>query len=202
VSFITLFSSRRFAGFLLAAGLPFAAMAGNQFDGVGNFQRVDDHVYRGAQPTDQGFMNLAKLGIRTVIDLQESGDARALGEEKAVKAAGMQYISIPMRGMETPSSESVIKALALLEDNTSGPVFVHCHRGADRTGGIIACYRIEHDHWTSDHAIKEARSLGMSWYQTAIQSYVRGFQPRLINTPAPILAGTVIPADAGAAVAR
>jgi len=184
----------------LAAGLPFAAAAANGFEGVGNFQKVDDHVYRGAQPTDLGFLNLAKLGIRTVIDLQESGDARALGEVKSVKAAGMQYISVPMRGGETPSNESVTKVLSLLEDTATGPVFVHCHRGADRTGGVIACYRTEHEHWKNDRALAEARSLGMSWYQLAIQHYVRSYRPRVLGAPAPVLAG-VVPAGATAPAA-
>jgi tyrosine-protein phosphatase SIW14 len=148
-------------------------------DGVGNFHQVDDHVYRGAQPTDQGFRNLAKLGIRTVVDLREDGQ-RARDEERTVKEAGMQYVSVPMKGMQAPSDQSVSKALALLEDASTGPVFVHCMRGADRTGNVIACYRIEHDHWKNEQALTEARSLGMSWFEKAIQHYVLKYQPRVI----------------------
>jgi len=151
--------------------------------GVGNFLKVDDHVYRGAQPTAEGFRNLNKLGIKTVIDLREPGD-RSTTERKMVTDAGMQYISVPMRGMATPTKESVIKVLGLLEDTTTCPVFVHCKRGADRTGGVIACYRIEHDKWKNDHALAEARSMGMSWFQKAIQSYVLSFQPRSLEAAA------------------
>jgi protein tyrosine phosphatase (PTP) superfamily phosphohydrolase (DUF442 family) len=183
---------------LFAAGLPLAATAASTVPGVGNFEKVNDLVYRGAQPTDQGFQSLAKLGIHTVIDLQESGSSRAIGEEKAVKAAGMEYISVPMEGMQTPSNESVTKVLAVLEGGTNGAVFVHCHRGADRTGGIIACYRIEHDHWTNQKALSEARSMGMSWYQIAIQHYVQGYTPKTGTAPtvasvtAPV-AATLVP---------
>jgi tyrosine-protein phosphatase SIW14 len=164
---------------MLATALPLAAAAGTGMAGVGNFQKVNDHVYRGAQPTEQGFQTLAKLGIQTVVDLQEVGDARSVSEATWVKAAGMQYISVPMKGMETPSDENVAKVLALLENTSTGPVFVHCHRGADRTGGVIACYRIEHDHWENIKALAEARSLGMSWYQLAIQHYVQGYKPKV-----------------------
>jgi len=180
----TLFLLRRAVAFFLAAALSTLTFAGTELQGVGNFQKVDEHVYRGAQPTDQGFLNLAKLGIRTVIDLREPG-ARGKAEERVVKAAGMQYISVPMRGMETPSNESVTKVLAVLEDNTTGSVFVHCLRGADRTGGVIACYRVEHDHWQNDRAVSEARSLGMSWYQRAIQHYVLNFHPATLRANAP-----------------
>jgi protein tyrosine phosphatase (PTP) superfamily phosphohydrolase (DUF442 family) len=195
-----LFFSRLSAVFFVSSALPVIALAGNGPSGLGNFQKVDEHVYRGAQPTDRGFQELAKLGIRTVVDLQEGG-SRSAAEEKIVKAAGMQYISVPMKGMETPSNESVRKVLALLEDTTTGPVFVHCHRGADRTGGVIACYRIEHDHWQNDRALTEARSMGMSWFQLAIQHYVQNYQPKLINAAAPSSLEAAAPAPATAALA-
>jgi protein-tyrosine phosphatase len=66
----------------------------------------------------------------------------------------------------------------MLEDSSTGPVFVHCRRGADRTGAVVACYRIEHDHWKNERALAEARSLGMRWFGKAIQSYVLNYQPR------------------------
>jgi len=171
------FRSRQLVALIVALGLASAAFAAPSVDGVGNFQKVDDHVYRGAQPTREGFTNLSKLGIQTVIDLREPGD-RSSTERKWVTGAGMRYISVPMYGMATPSNESVLKVLGFLEDHSTGPVFVHCKRGADRTGGVIACYRVEHDHWENGRALAEARSMGMSWFQTAIQSYVRKYQPR------------------------
>lgn len=165
---------------LSVAGFSQASVA---VQGVGNFMKVNDHVYRGAQPTEQGFQNLAKLGIKTVIDLQQTGDRRAEEEAKWVKAAGMQYVSIPMDGMATPSDADISKALALLEDTTTGPVFVHCHKGADRTGGVIACYRIEHDHWTNSKALAEAKDMGTTWIHYKIHNYIKSFHPRDSQPP-------------------
>ena len=181
------FLGRRTAGLLIAIALPTAVLAGSQPDGVTNFQKVDDHVYRGAQPTEQGFKSLAKLGIKTIVDLREPGDRSRL-EEKMVRAAGMEYVSVPMYGMETPSNDKVVKVLALLEDTSTGPVFVHCKRGADRTGAVIACYRMEHDRWKNDQALTEAKSLGMSFFERAIQRYVREFKPRALDAS---MGGTV-----------
>lgn len=178
------FRSRYVATLVVAAGLASAGFAAPAIEGVGNFQEVDDHVYRSAQPTREGFSSLSKLGIQTVIDLREPGD-RSATERKWVTDAGMRYVSVPMYGMSTPSNESVLKVLSLLEDRGAGPVFVHCKRGADRTGGVIACYRIEHDHWKNAQALSEARSLGMSWFQTAIESYVLKYQPRDLAALAP-----------------
>jgi tyrosine-protein phosphatase SIW14 len=179
-----LFIGQRTAGLLMAIALPMAVLAGSQPDGVPNFQKVDDHVYRGAQPTDQGFKSLAKLGIKTVVDLRESGD-RSIAEEKIVRAAGMEYVAVPMNGMEAPSNDKVVKVLALLEDTGTGAVFVHCKRGADRTGAVIACYRMEHDRWKNDQALIEAKSLGMSFFERAIQRYVREFKPRTLDASSP-----------------
>jgi protein tyrosine/serine phosphatase len=159
--------------FLLGSGLSSAQTAP---DGVANFHKVNIQVYRGAQPTDRGFLNLAKLGVKTVIDLREA-DGHTLIEKKAVEAAGMHFINIPMRGLGAPTPEQVSKVLTLFNDESAGPVFVHCKRGADRTGTVVACYRIAHDHWDNQAALKEARSFGMSWMERAMQNYVRRFKP-------------------------
>jgi tyrosine-protein phosphatase SIW14 len=160
--------------------------------GVPNFFKVNDQVYRGAQPTDAGFQSLAKLGIRTIIDLRLTGEHSQADEEKVVEAAGMKYVSIPMQGMSTPAHEKVSRMLALLENPDTGPVFIHCQRGADRTGALIACYRIGHDGWQNKKALSEARSLGMSWYQVALQRYVLGYRAASPSVP-PIAAAVAAP---------
>jgi tyrosine-protein phosphatase SIW14 len=157
------------AAFSSGASLPLA--------GVQNFYKVDDQVYRGAQPSAAGFASLAKLGVKTIIDLRELGEHSQTGEEAIVKALGMQYVSIPMRGMARPDNGDVSRVLGLLNDSASAPVFVHCKRGADRTGTIIACYRISHDSWEPKRALSEARGDGMSFFQRSMQHYVLHFEP-------------------------
>jgi len=164
---------RKSSIFLYLIGLP--VLAGSSVQGIQNFWQVDDHVYRGAQPSDQGFQNLAKLGVKTVIDLREA-DGRSKVEEKVVTAAGMRYVNVPMTGLTPPTTEQMTKILTLLQDGSSGPVFVHCKRGADRTGAVIAVYRIQHDQWENRRALSEAMSRGMGWLQLPRQRYVLGYQ--------------------------
>jgi protein tyrosine/serine phosphatase len=166
--------NRHTAGLLLlfaVAGFPASV------PGIGNFDQVDEHVYRGAQPTEEGLRNLAKLGVKTVLDLREEG-ARSLKESQFVAALGMRYVTVPMGGLAAPTAAQISTILALLQNDASVPVFVHCKRGADRTGAVIASYRIEHDHWDNARALKEALAHGMSWFQIPRQNYIRTFQPR------------------------
>jgi protein tyrosine/serine phosphatase len=55
------------------------------------------------------------------------------------------------------------------------PVFIHCKHGCDRTGTIIACYRIEHDHWSSQAALAEARRYGMSKLARGMRRFIIRF---------------------------
>ena len=157
------------APFLLAgpAGAP---------TGVENFHPVNDHIYRGAQPTRDGIQSLAKFGVRTIIDLRGGREHSGM-EEQLVKAAGMHYVHVPLKGFSAPSDQEMATVLALLNDNSAWPVFVHCRRGADRTGTVIACYRISHDHWANPKALEEARIDGMSRLEHAMEHYILSFRP-------------------------
>src|SRR3984885_12506886 len=171
------FLLRRGAILSIAASLTLAsAWASSQSENLPNFQKVDDYVYRGAQPKIDGFKDLAERGIKTVVDLRDIGEHSQADEQKAVTDSGMRYVSMPMQGMSTPKYEQIATIHSLLNDVTSGPVFVHCKRGADRTGTVIALYRIVHDSWDSKRALSEAKSYGMSAFQRAMQHYVTDYK--------------------------
>jgi tyrosine-protein phosphatase SIW14 len=153
---------------LAVAGIQAASIP--DVPGVPNFHQVDEHVYRGAQPHGQGFDGLAKIGIRTVIDLRGEKS-----EETAVERAGMRYVRLPWSGYKAPAEAQITAVLSLLNDNSAWPVFVHCRRGADRTGTAIACYRIQHYHWTNQQALAEAKTFGMSSMEVAMQRFILSF---------------------------
>jgi tyrosine-protein phosphatase SIW14 len=164
--------------FLMFLGLPL--FAASSTPGIKNFYQINEHVYRGGQPTQEGFQYLSKIGVKTVLDLREN-DSRTPGEKRMVSEAGMQYVNVPMTGLTPPTDVEISKILALLEDEVSGPVFVHCKRGADRTGAVIAAYRIDHDHWDNVKALKEAMSDGMSYFQFPRQGYIKTFHARTLE---------------------
>ena len=143
-----------------------------------NFHRVNDGLYRGAQPPPGGMRRLAALGIRTVVNLRDD-DGRALAEGEEAAAAGLRYFNVPLGDFGRPEEARVERVLALIEDPRNRPVFVHCKKGADRTGTVVAVYRITHDGWTADEAIHEAKSHGLSWVQFRMKDYISDTYRRL-----------------------
>ena len=164
---------------LFAAGLNAAEL---QVPGVPNFHTINEHMYRGGQPSPTGFHNLAKLGVRTIIDLRNGLD---IGESGMVEKEGMRYFHVPMATVGAPTENQMSSVLRVFDDGASWPVFVHCRRGADRTGTVVACYRISHDHWKNEKALLEAKTYGMSWMERAMQHYILTFQPNLAQIAAP-----------------
>src|SRR5260370_42359511 len=98
----------------------------------------------------------------------------------------MCYISVALRGMSAHTGEQLLKVLGLMNDGSAGPVFVHCRRGADRTGTVVACYRISHDGWQNPQALREAKQYGMSMFDRAMHYFVLHYQPvTAVNAAAP-----------------
>jgi tyrosine-protein phosphatase SIW14 len=163
---------------LIAAALSGTpTLAGQDSANLPNFQVVNEHVLRGGQPSDNGFKSLAQRGVKTVIDLRWVDEHDIPHEKQIVEGDGMRFISVPMKGLSAPTEEQVSKVLSVLEDGGSWPVFVHCRRGSDRTGTVLACYRISHDHWENRKALEEAKAYGISIFERAMRAYIQSFRP-------------------------
>ena len=144
--------------------------------GVKNFGKVTPFLYRGAQPTPEGFKTLSKMGVNVVIDARLSGRDK---ESQQVNALGMQYVSIPWHCL-FPTDEKMARFLAVLRENRGKKVFVHCRYGDDRTGMMIAAYRMSVEHWTSDEARQEMQQFGLNSVACyPLQKYERDFPKRL-----------------------
>jgi protein tyrosine/serine phosphatase len=169
---------------LLAISGPSAAAGDPAATPIERFHRVDARLYRGAQPEANGFRYLQSIGVRTIVNLREEDDAVRLQEQQLVESLGMRYIHLPVkdgsfftRSRRIPE-ETVRAFLRLFDASDGGPVFVHCRRGADRTGAIVGFYRIAKHGWDAARAYEEAREIGMrSWY--------KGLRRQLLEFAAP-----------------
>ena len=119
-----------------------------QLPGVSNFYKINETLYRSAQPSKRGMKNLKKMGIKTIINLRafhsDADEIRGTGllEELSVKTWHIE-------------DEDVIRVLRTIRKKENGPFLIHCQHGADRTGVMSAMYRIVEQGWSKDEAIRE-----------------------------------------------
>jgi tyrosine-protein phosphatase SIW14 len=143
-------------------------------EGIANFDQVNEHLYRGAQPTKLGLQYLHKLGIGTIVNLRMADDAWVAEADEAA-ALGMTYVNVPMNSFTHMTRENVTNVLSIIEKSPA-PVFVHCMVGCDRTGTVVACYRIQHDGWDSKKALSEAKTYGMRRREIFMKSLAQRFE--------------------------
>lgn len=124
------------------------------------FSRVAAGVFRSGQPSREGLAFAAGLGVRTVLNLRYFVERGEGSEEGVSRRLGMDWLHVPMKGFKLPSYGEVDRALAILADPARQPVLVHCAHGKDRTGAVVAGYRVVHEGMTVGEAAAEARRHG------------------------------------------
>jgi protein tyrosine/serine phosphatase len=122
--------------------------------GITNLYQVTTNLYRGAQPTAAGMAQLKAMGIKTVINLRSFHS-----DKDEVTGTGLKSIRFEVKPWHA-EQEDVIGFLKAVTDTNNLPVFVHCQRGADRTGMMCAMYRIVVCGWTKPEAIEEMKAGG------------------------------------------
>ena len=124
---------------------------------ISDFVEVTPTLYRGAQPRKHGFEALAKMGVQIVVDLR--GDRK--GERKEVTRLGMQYVPLHWQ-CSFPKDRVFAEFLTLIQKNPGKKIFVHCRVGDDRTGMMIAAYRMAFEGWSAKRAMAEMQKYGFS----------------------------------------
>lgn len=120
-----------------------------EMDGCPNLHKVSDTLYRSAQPSKEGFKNLEKAGIKTIVNLRTSHS-----DEKLIEGTSLEQIRIKSSALKL-SEDQITAFLKLATDSEKAPILLHCRHGADRTGAMIAAYRIVVEGWEKEKAIKE-----------------------------------------------
>jgi protein tyrosine/serine phosphatase len=130
--------------------------------GAPNLHRVAEGFYRSAQPDAAGFAALAGMGVKTVVSLRQTvEDANLAGATPLI----LQRIPMKSRAVGEMGGAKVVLAMQALQAGMAqGPVLVHCHHGADRTGLICALYRILTQGWTREAALAELTEGGYGFH--------------------------------------
>ena len=149
--------------------------------GIPNFGQVTPTLYRGGQPSAEGFEKLAHMGIDIVVDT-----GRSKRDETLIKNLGMAYISLPWY-CPFPRDEVFERFIKITRENPGKKIFVHCRLGDDRTGMMIAAYRMGQQGWTAKEAMQEMHEFGYRGVHhlmcPGLAGYEKSFPQRLRNKP-------------------
>lgn len=135
--------------------------------GLPNLFRVNAVLYRSAQPSREGFTLLGQQAsladgdppIRTVLSLRAYKDDAPL----VPASAGLRLEQVSFKTWH-PEDEDVLDFLRIVTTPEFQPVLVHCHHGSDRTGMMVAIYRIVVEGWTKAQATDEMVNGGYGFH--------------------------------------
>lgn len=143
-------------------------------NGLSNIGRVSPEIYRGAQPLKEGYAVLKKLGIKTVVNLRSTHS-----EKKEVEAAGMKSIEVPMSMLKDVDVKVINNIIDIMADPDNQPVYVHCKLGQDRTGIVIAAYRMKIEGWPLKDAEAEMQAFGFNDMWSDFKKFIRDYAKSL-----------------------
>ena len=165
--------------FVLASSITAAAQQADIK--IKNFGQMDDRFYRGAQPKEEDYKQLAAIGIKTIIDLRADPTDY---EKRDAEAAGIRYINLPMSDKDYPPAATIDQFLKVVDDPSTGKFFVHCAGGRHRTGVMGAVYRFNHYNWNFDQVYAEMKKYdfyprwGHGDMKKFVEDYANNFQNR------------------------
>jgi protein tyrosine/serine phosphatase len=139
-------------------------------EGLPNFHKITDALYRGGQPDDEAFATLKEMGIKTVVNLRTFHSDR-----RECREHGLDYVKISAQAWEA-EEEEVVDFLKVVTDPERQPVFFHCLHGADRTGMMAAVYRIVLQCWPKEEAVREMTEGGYGYHSVfkGLLEYLEG----------------------------
>lgn len=136
---------------------------------LGNFYRVSDVLYRCEQPDKKDIADLQALGIHSLLNLREYHS-----DSKSFEQAGFKLLLQRMDAGEITVAD-LVAALRQIR-RAPKPVVVHCWHGSDRTGSVVAAYRIVFQNWTPAAALDELRHGGFGYHEKSFPNIITLFQ--------------------------
>jgi len=135
-----------------------------------NLHKVDDRLYRSSQPSAEDFQKLYQYGIKYDLNLRQLHD-----DEDELKNIPIKKYHIPINTSKM-SYEQLVEAVAYLASR-DGKTLVHCLHGSDRTGTVVAGYRIAVNDWSKEKAIDELKNGGFGYHKFWFSNL-----PKLLNS--------------------
>ena len=150
-----------------------------QNENLPNFHQVNENLFRGGEPSPEGIRQLAVLGIKTIISFRDQSE-KVRREKRLAEENGLRFINLHLSNWFASKDEEIHAIIEIIRDPAHHPVFIHCKRGADRTGTVVAVYRMMFDGWTDKQANREAKLRGIGWWQVWMKDYIKDYYKRMI----------------------
>jgi tyrosine-protein phosphatase SIW14 len=131
-----------------------------------NLYKVDENLYRSEQPTKEGMQALESLGVKSIVNVRNILNDRCEGKSTNLKLYKKRINTWTIKYSE------IIDALRLIQ-KAPKPVLIHCKHGSDRTGCIVAAYRMAFMNWTKEEAIKEFQLGGYGYHEDAFPNILK-----------------------------
>ncbi len=126
-------------------------------ESLNNWHKVDNLVYRSEQPDAEAMAEIEKFGIKRVLNLRVFHD-----DDDETVDLDLKTFHVPINTTKIENSD-VVQSLKIIK-SSSDPILIHCWHGADRTGVIVAMYRIVEQGWTKEEAIDELKNGGYNYH--------------------------------------
>lgn len=165
----------------LALGCSYAGYLKDPFTDIPAFAQVNATLYRGAAPKPEGYERLKALGVKTLICLRNK-PKWIERERQAALDHGFAFVNIPLSVYTWPDDELVLKYLETILSPEAQPVFVYCSNGRDRTGAMIAVYRVIVEHRGPKEGYREALRYGFWPYrgEVVLKKYIHQLKDRKV----------------------
>lgn len=124
---------------------------------LGNFYRLNDEVYRSKQPDDEAMAVLESMGIRSILNLRQFHS-----DEDDARGTRLTLYRVPVNAGEIDNDFMLeaLRTIAVAEK----PILIHCWHGSDRTGVVVAMYRMVFQGWSRERAIDEFVNGGFGYH--------------------------------------
>jgi tyrosine-protein phosphatase SIW14 len=172
--------SRMIVSLLWLQALTDYSAIGSAIEHIPNLQQIEPGLYRGGRPQLEGLDTLASMNVKTIINLERgwfSIEPEEVKQERLFAVENnIQFIHIPMHPFFRPPRKDIQRALDAIVDPANHPIFIHCHKGSDRTGVVVAALRIHYQGWTSEQAEMEMRHYGyrnvfLFWWRNVLEEF-------------------------------
>ena len=123
-----------------------------------NFYKINDSLYRSNQPSKKAFKELEIYGFKTIINFR-----RFINDNRKARDTKLKLVHLPLQTAKVTETD-IIEALTIIKESQK-PILIHCWHGSDRTGVVIASYRIVFENWTKEKAIAEFRKKEFGYHE-------------------------------------